>query len=62
MPRGLSPCKWCGKLVPSLYKRHHETRLCKKKFGKKTLSPFERKHFRGPLDEYLEREEINETN
>ena len=29
MPRGLSRCRYCGKLVPSLYKRHHEKRTCR---------------------------------
>ena len=29
MPRGMSMCRYCGKLIPSLYKRHHETHTCR---------------------------------
>ena len=29
MPRGMSTCRFCGKAVPSMYRRFHEERQCK---------------------------------
>jgi len=59
MPRGLSPCFYCGKLVPSLYRANHQ-KYC----HKNPESPYNIERLRkgleaetreGPLDKYLEK-------
>jgi hypothetical protein len=67
MPRGMSECKFCGKLIPSMYHKHHEETLCKvRRLGYRAYLVTHRsetdvdpetgapRRRTGPLDKYLE--------
>ena len=56
MPRGMSACRICGKLIPNFYRKYHERVLCRKmKMIARTRSSKHPEIPRtlGPLDAYL---------
>ena len=56
MTRGMTHCRICGKPVPSIYRRNHETRTCRRMRALKgELPPIFRKMFAVAVEDAAQR-------